>query len=101
MDARRLRHIGLLCNSFLGITRTFLTLLTPRRSELTYVQWVLVAGYRLWFHPLSKYHGPRLSWLSNIWAAWYAYQQTGHLRAYQDYQTYGASVWLKTKINGR
>ncbi|OTA92489.1 hypothetical protein M434DRAFT_396371 [Hypoxylon sp. CO27-5] len=53
---------------------------------------ILLAAYRLLFHPLSKYPGPLTAKVSGLYGAFYASRTTLHLRTWQDHVRYGPIV---------
>ncbi|KAH7128174.1 cytochrome P450 [Dendryphion nanum] len=53
---------------------------------------LLVYSYRLWFHPLSKYPGPFLAKISNLYAAYHALRMRLHLAAAHDHARYGSVI---------
>ncbi|KAI9367032.1 cytochrome P450 monooxygenase [Aspergillus egyptiacus] len=53
---------------------------------------ILFAIYRLFFHPLSKYPGPRLAALTNWYAAYYVAKGDLHLEMLKWHEKYGPVV---------
>ncbi|KAI0475941.1 cytochrome P450 [Xylariaceae sp. FL0804] len=50
---------------------------------------LLLFGYRLTLHPLSKYPGPFLARLSDAYAGYYAGRMSLHIRTREDHMKYG------------
>lgn len=48
-----------------------------------------LCAYRIWFHPLSKYPGPTLAKLSNLYSAYYAWTGDIHIDMWRCHQKYG------------
>lgn len=53
-----------------------------------------VCAYRIWFHPLSKYPGPVLAKLSNLYSAYYAWTGDIHVDMWRCHQKYGKDEGL-------
>lgn len=52
-------------------------------------QCLLVASYRVFFHPLSKYPGPLAAKLSDVYAGFYAVFMRLHLATDRDLSKFG------------
>lgn len=48
-------------------------------------------AYRIWFHPLSKYPGPVLAKVSNIYSAYYAWTGDIHIDMWRCHEKYGTN----------
>ncbi|KAI1120117.1 cytochrome P450 [Nemania abortiva] len=53
---------------------------------------LIIAGYRLFGHPLRTYPGPVLSAISDAYGGYLAYMRNDHLAIYQMHQRYGSVV---------
>ena len=51
-------------------------------------------SYRLLLHPLSKYPGPFLARLSDIYGGYYALRRSLHLRTFEDLKEYGKACLM-------
>ncbi|ROV88370.1 hypothetical protein VPNG_10271 [Cytospora leucostoma] len=49
---------------------------------------LLVAAYRLLFHPLARYPGPFPAKLTSAYTAFYAWRLCSHISAYKSFETY-------------
>lgn len=53
---------------------------------------VSISIYRVFFHPLSKFNGPRLASLSKLWHVYHARNSTNYLLMDEIHKKYGALV---------
>ncbi|OTA80295.1 hypothetical protein M434DRAFT_401801 [Hypoxylon sp. CO27-5] len=57
------------------------------------ISWfLLLGGFRLWFHPLRAYPGPFFARLTDAYAGYFAIKKRLHLATYQNFQRYGPIV---------
>jgi cytochrome P450 len=45
--------------------------------------------YRIYFHPLSRFPGPKLARLSDLWTVYYSIKGQSHLKAFEAHQKHG------------
>ena len=61
-------------------------------SQLTARQLGYLVIYRIFLHPLSKFPGPKLAVLSDLWTVYYSLKGESHLKAYEAHARYGTEV---------
>ena len=61
-------------------------------SQLTARQLGFLVIYRIFLHPLSKFPGPKLAVLSDLWTVYYSLKGESHLKAYEAHARYGTEV---------
>jgi hypothetical protein len=62
-------------------------------ADFLLVQIIYLVVYRIYFHPLSKFPGPKLASISDLWTVWYSIKGQSHLKAYEVHQKYGSNPW--------
>lgn len=60
-------------------------------------QTLLIAAYRILFHPLAKYPGPFPAKLTSAYTAFYAWRRCSHISAYHSFETYGRTIILEAR----
>lgn len=56
-----------------------------------------IATYRIFFHPLRRFPGPRLGALTKLWHVWKCRDSQGHFVLHSWYQQYGSFVRTGTQ----
>lgn len=59
------------------MNRASLSLITLAFSASFFVYWLSKVVYRIYFHPLSKFPGPRLAAATTLYRAWYQIVRDG------------------------